>query len=112
MTATKDFHKIRLPPWNADKPRMWFTVCEDLFDLSGVESTDQKSRAILATRELPKEVQATVEYLITDPNAATRYDDLKAAVLGQHTESPEEAWNNLQQMTLGDQKPSGPRHDV
>ena len=105
MTDTKDFHKIRLPPWNPDKPRMWFVECENLLDLSGMPATDQKSRAILITRELPKEVKATVEQLITSPNASSRYDDMKNAVLGQHEESPEEAYNALEQMSLGGQKP-------
>ena len=51
-----------------------------------------------------------MKQLITNPNATSRYDDLMSAILGQHVEYPEEAWNSLNQMTLSDQKPSALAH--
>ena len=102
----ENYHKIRLPPWNPAKPKLWFQLCEDVFDLAGIKATEQKPRAVLVQRELPGAVTATVEEYITNPKEKTRYDDLKKAVLAQHQQSPEEAWVELNRMTLGDQKPS------
>ena len=102
----ENYHKIRLPPWNPAKPKLWFQLCEDMFDLAGIKAEEQKPKAILIQRELPGAVTATIEEFITNPTEKTRYDDLKKAVLAQHQQSPEEAWVELNSMTLGDQKPS------
>ena len=101
-----DPQKIRLPTWNPAKPKLWFIECEKIFKLAKVESTEQETRATLVLRELPSAVKNTIEHQITAPNAATEYDDLKKAVLKQHQQSPEEAWVELNSMTIGDQKPS------
>ena len=101
-----DFHKIRLPAWNPAKPRLWFKACERIFKLAKVPDTEQETKATLILRELPAAVQNTIEQQILDPKAATEYEDLKKAVLAQHQQSPEEAWIELNTMTLGDQKPS------
>jgi uncharacterized membrane protein YgcG len=109
MPDPKDFSKTKLPPWNGKKPALWLQMCEDCFDLAGVPAdgeTGQKTRAILIARELPLEVTESVEAQIVNFQAASRYTDLKAALLAQHGESPEEAWIGIRQMTLGDQKPS------
>ena len=101
-----DPQKIRLPTWNPAKPKLWFIECEKIFKLAKVESTEQETRATLVLRELPSAVKNTIEHQITAPNAATEYDDLKKAVLKQHQQSPEEAWVELNSMTMGYQKPS------
>ena len=101
-----DPQKIRLPTWNPAKPKLWFIECEKIFKLAKVESTEQETKAALILRELPSAVKNTIEHQITEPNAATEYDDLKEAVLKQHQQSPEEAWVELNGMTIGDQKPS------
>merc|ERR1712015_280583 len=85
-------------------------MCEEVFDMAGLEDAGQKSKAVLVTRELPAEVTAAIKHLILKPNPATRYTDLKTGILGQHVESPEEAWVKLNNMTLGDQKPSALAH--
>ena len=96
-----DFHKIRLPAWNPAKPRLWFKACERVFKLAKVPDTEQETKATLILRELPAAVQNTIEQQILDPKAATEYEDLKKAVLAQHQQSPEEAWIELNTMTLG-----------
>ena len=101
-----DPQKIRLPTWNPAKPKLWFIECEKIFKLAKVESTEQETKAALILRELPSAVKNTIEHQITEPNAETEYDDLKEAVLKQHQQSPEEAWVELNGMTIGDQKPS------
>ena len=101
-----DPQKIWLPTWNPAKPKLWFIECEKIFKLAKVASTEQETRATLVLRELPSAVKNTIEHQITHPNTATEYDDLKKAVLKQHQQSPEEAWVELNSMTIGDQKPS------
>merc|ERR1712015_97616 len=87
-------------------------MCEEVFDMAGLEEADQKSKAVLVTRELPAGVTAAIKHLVLKPNPATRYTDLKAGILGQHVESPEEAWVKLNNMTLGDMKPSALAHGL
>ena len=110
--AMGDFVKIKLPEWTPSKPALWFKLCEDTFKLGKVPATDQETRAILVQRALPSSVIESVERYVTDPVDATRYDDLKRAILGQHEESPEEAYNALEALTLGDQKPSALGHTM
>ena len=87
-----DFFKIKLPDWNLDKPTLWFKLCEDIFTLAKVPADDQAIKAVLIQRALPKEVIAMVEAFFTNPNAASRYDDLKRAVLGQHVLHTSTVW--------------------
>ena len=98
--------KIRLPTWNPAKPKLWFRECENIFEVAKVEKTAQRTRATLVLRELPAAIKNTLEQMIMDPKADTEYEDLKEAVLKQHQQSPEEAWNEFNNMSLGDQKPS------
>ena len=93
----ENFHKIRLPKWDTEDPELWFQLCEDTFTIA--QCTDQKIQAILVQRELPQSVTTTVRQYITKPNKATRYSDLKKAILAQHKLSPREAWAKIRTMT-------------
>ena len=78
-----NYHKIRLPTWNPTEPQLWFVECEDLFTLAKVKDEDQKTKAILARRELPAEVKNNIKDFILKPTPETEYDDLKEAVIAQ-----------------------------
>ena len=106
--------KLRLPTWNADKPKLWFTMCENMFELAelGDGESDQKKKASLIQRELPESVATSVEEAIVNPTKATPYKCLKDAILAVHQQSPEEAWMEINNMTLGDQKPSTLGHAI
>ena len=58
--------KLRLPTWNADKPKLWFTMCENMFELAelGDGESDQKKKASLIQWELPTGVATSVEEAI------------------------------------------------
>ena len=106
--------KLRLPTWNPDKPKLWFTMCENMFALAelGDDEKDQKKKASLIQRELPTGVATSVEEAIVNPTKATPYKCLKDAILAVHQQSPEEAWMEINNMALGDQKPSTLGHAI
>ena len=99
-----EFSKVKLPKWIPDKPDLWFTIAENTMRMSKIESQEQKY--IVVSAGLPVEVAITVEKAIRFPTAGRQYDGLKAAVLGKHSESPEEAHLWMKTARLGDQKPS------
>ena len=46
---SEKYLKLRLPACNPDKPKLWFTMCENMFELAklGDGETDQKKKASL-----------------------------------------------------------------
>ena len=85
-----------------------------MFELAelGDGESDQKKKASLIQRELPEGVATSVEEAIVNPTKATPYKCLKDAILAVHQQSPEEAWMEINNMTLGDQKPSTLGHAI
>ena len=114
LKMAEKYLRLRLPAWNPDKPKLWFTMCENMFALAelGDGETDQKKKASLIQRELPADVATSVEEAIVNPTKATPYKDLKDAILAVHQQSPEEAWMEINNMTLGDLKPSTLGHAI
>lgn len=96
---------LRLPPFWAANPAVWFYQVESQFPLAGITSQLTKYRHVLSV--LPQEIAAEVIDILSSPPAEAPYDTLKAAILDR-TVASERA--RLQQLLsaeeLGDRTPT------
>lgn len=96
---------IRIPPFWAEEPELWFAQMESQFALSGVTSETTKFHYIVG--QLDHKYAVEVKDIINSPPAENKYNKLKTALIARLTVSQDK--KSLQLMKheeLGDRKPS------
>ena len=96
---------VRLPPFWADKPTLWFAQAEAQFAVSHV--TTELTKYSYVVSQLDSRYAAEVEDIITNPPAENRYEYLKAELIRRLSISEEQRVRQLiSEEELGDRKPS------
>ncbi|CAN8022129.1 unnamed protein product, partial [Ixodes persulcatus] len=103
--ATVGAYAVRLPPFWAHHPEVWFLQVEGSFQLANI--TSEEVRFSHAQASLPCEVALEVYDILARPPATNPYDSLKTAILELTMLSERK---RLQQLVsaeeLGDRRPS------
>jgi hypothetical protein len=96
---------VKLPPFWAERPGLWFSQAESQFAISGITSEDAKFHYIVA--QLDTRYAAEVEDVITSPPVVGKYQTLKAKLIQRLSISEEQRVRKLiSDEDLGDRKPS------
>ena len=94
--------KIKLPDWKADNPRLWFRMAEMAFRLDDSVAIDKKKQMSYICSVIPMDVVERFEAVF----ATDDYNKVKAAIIGSVQKSDSELFDEMNQLRLGDQKPS------
>lgn len=96
---------VRLPPFWADEPAVWFAQIECSFALSGVKDDDTKYHYVSA--QLEHRYAAEVKDILVNPPAKGKYEKLKSELIKRLSASREkELTQLLMHEELGDRRPS------
>lgn len=96
---------VRLPPFWADDPEIWFAQIENQFLLAGVISEDTKFSYVAG--HLDQRYAAEVRDILTNPPASGKYQRLKSELIKRLSESQENKLRRLlEHEDIGDRKPS------
>ncbi|XP_054259480.1 uncharacterized protein LOC128984207 [Macrosteles quadrilineatus] len=96
---------VKLPPFWADRPRLWFAQVDSQFTISGITSDDTRFHYVVSQLETRYAVQ--VEDIITNPPATNRYAVLCPKLIERLSTSEEECVRQLiSDKDIGDRKPS------
>lgn len=96
---------VRLPPFWADEPAVWFAQIECSFALSGVKDDDTKYHYVSA--QLEHRYTAEVKDILVNPPAKGKYEKLKSELIKRLSASREkELTQLLMHEELGDRRPS------
>lgn len=103
--AAIDRVAIKIPPFWAHDPELWFRQVESQFALSGITSDDTKFYYI--TGNLEARYAADVRDILLDPPATERYQLLKTELIRRLGTSQEKKSRQLlEHEEIGDRKPS------
>lgn len=99
---------VKIPAYNFGDPALWFTMCESTFELGTPKPvTESKTKFNYIVAHLPPEAATIVRDVITNPNAADPYSQLKAELIKRSGESShQEIRKLLNGEHLGDRRPS------
>lgn len=104
-TATIDRVAIKIPPFWAHYPELWFRQVENQFALSGITSDDTKFHYI--TGNLKARYAADVRDILFNPPVTRRYQLLKTELIRRLGTSQEKKLRQLlEHEEIGDRKPS------
>lgn len=96
---------VRLPPFWAEKPAVWFAQIEGNFKLSGIKDDDTKFYYVMS--QLDQRYAAEVEDIICKPPDKDKYNKLKTELIKRLSLSREkEVKQLLIHEELGDRRPS------
>ncbi|KAI5718458.1 hypothetical protein M8J77_021475 [Diaphorina citri] len=95
---------IKIPPFWKKNVEIWFLQVESQFSISGITTEVTKYHHIVAS--LDSEVAETVSDLICKPLSNQPYTDLKNRLITQFSKSEQTKLRLLQELELGDRKPS------
>lgn len=104
---TDQIHRVsvKLPPFWAEKPSLWFAQADSQFTISGITNEDTKFHYIVS--QLDTRFAAEVEDLIINPPAEDKYKTLKAKLIERLSATEEQRVRQLlNDEELGDRKPS------
>lgn len=87
-----------LPPFWADRPALWFSQAEAIFETAGITRDRAKYGYVLS--QLPERFAAEVEDIITNPPNEDRYNYLKAELIRRRVRQ------QLSKEELGERKPT------
>jgi hypothetical protein len=112
MEATNDFQAaetsrvvVRLPPFWAERPTVWFTQAEAQFSFAGISNERTKFYHIIS--QLDHRYAAEVEDIITSPPHQNPYTALKTELLNRLSPAREQrAHQIIKHVEIGDRKPS------
>lgn len=96
---------VKLPPFWADKPAVWFAQVEAQFSLAQIKQDQTKFDYVVA--QLDSRYASEVDDILTNPPAADRYQRLKKELIRRLSLSEEQKVRQLlMSEELGDRKPS------
>jgi hypothetical protein len=95
---------VRLPPFWAERPAVWFAQAEAQFFLAGVNSETTKFFYVIS--QLDHRYAAEVEDIITFPPERDPYTTLRAELVRRLSPSREQRIRQLLTLEMGDRKPS------
>lgn len=96
---------VKLPPFWADKPAVWFAQADAQFSVSGI--TQESSRFSYVVAQLDSRHAAEVEDIITAPPADNPYTYLRKEFIRRFSMSEEQRVRQLlMEEELGERKPS------
>lgn len=96
---------VKLPPFWADRPSLWFSQAESQFLIAGITADATKFHHVVS--QLDTRYAAEVEDIITTPPATNKYAALKEQLIARLSASEEQRVRQLLgDEELGDRKPS------
>lgn len=96
---------LKIPPFWADEPLLWFAQIESQFALGGITQDATKYAYVLA--HIETKYAREIKDLIINPPAANRYEAVKEALIRRLSVSQEQQIRQLlEQEEMGDRKPS------
>lgn len=96
---------VRIPPFNMEKPGLWFSQMEAQFALSNIKTDETKFFYIIGN--LDPQYACEVEDVITNPPSTNKYEKLKQELIKRLSASREKKVKQLlTHEELGDRKPS------
>ncbi|KAK5642390.1 hypothetical protein RI129_008557 [Pyrocoelia pectoralis] len=102
-----EVHRVhmKLPPFWASDPEMWFAQVESHFRVSGISSDETKYGYIASSLEA--KYACEVRDILTKPPQANRYETLKTELIKRLSATHEQRMRQLlEREELGDRKPS------
>jgi hypothetical protein len=96
---------VRLPPFWAERPNVWFAQAEAQFTLAGISSEQTKFYYIIS--QLDQRYATEVDDIITSPPEREPYTTLRTEVIRRLSHSREQRIHQLLTLEeMGDRKPS------
>jgi hypothetical protein len=96
---------VRLPPFWAERPNVWFAQAEAQFTLAGISSEQTKFYYVIA--HLDHRYATEVEDIITSPPEREPYTTLRTELIRRLSPSKEQRIHQLLTLQeMGDRKPS------
>ncbi|PNF43124.1 hypothetical protein B7P43_G18075 [Cryptotermes secundus] len=96
---------VRVPPFWADRPAVWFAQAEAQFTLAGISSEQTKFCYVIS--QLDQRYASEVEDIITSPPKRGPYTLLRTELVRRLSPSPEQRMRQLFTVEeIGDRKPS------
>ncbi|XP_041980527.1 uncharacterized protein LOC121734154 [Aricia agestis] len=96
---------VRVPPFWADEPEIWFAQVEGQFNISGITNDSTKFHYVIA--QLDNQYSREVKDIIINPPATKKYEKLKSELISRLGISNETKIKKLlMHEELGDRKPS------
>jgi hypothetical protein len=95
---------IRLPPFWAERPAVWFAQVEAQFSLAGI--SNEKTKLHYVIPQLDHQFAAEVEDIITSPPQKDPYTKLKTELVNRLSPSREQRIHQFLKLEMGDRKPS------
>jgi hypothetical protein len=95
---------VRLPPFWAEQPAVWFAQAEAQFSLAGISS--EKTKFFHVISQLDHGCAAELEDIITSPPDQSPYTSVKAELVRRLTPAREQRIRQLLTLEeMGDRKP-------
>jgi hypothetical protein len=96
---------VRLPPFWAERPAVWFAQAEEQFSLAGISSERTKFNYVIS--QLDQRYAAEVEDIIISPPQQDSYSKLRTELLKRLSLSREQRDHRILTLEeMGDRKPS------
>lgn len=96
---------IKLPPFWADRPAVWFAQIEAQFEISGITADSTKYNYVIS--QLDTKHAAEIEDIITQPPKTEKYEKVKAELIRRLSSTEEQRIRKLlSDEEIGDRKPS------
>jgi hypothetical protein len=95
---------MRLPPFWAERPAVWFAQAEAQFTLAGISS--EKTKFYYVISQLDQRYAVEVEDIITSPPERDPYTTLKTELVTRLSPSREQRIRQFLTLDMGDRKPS------
>lgn len=96
---------LKVPPFWADEPELWFAQLEGQFSLGGITKDDTKYAYVLSHIETKHAKE--IKDVITNPPATGKYETIKKALIQRLSISQEQQMRQLlEHEEMGDRRPS------
>lgn len=95
---------VKIPPFWKKNVEIWFLQVESQFSISSIKSEVTKFHYIVAS--LDSEIAESISDLLCKPLSQQPYKDLKSRLITQFANSDQTKLKLLQELELGDSKPS------
>lgn len=95
----------RIPPFNSERPDLWFKQIESQFHVSGITQDDTKYHIVVG--HIDSKAIEPIADLITQPPLADKYETLKRRLIAEFQDSDQKKLKNLlMDIELGDLRPT------